>query len=147
MTPTDDDGENRREFGELIDGLRGIAGRIDRARYPGRAWPAPRGRRRIRLILWPALAAGTAAAIILLAIVLPTPKVDEARPAAPPGTNLCLRGPTDIDPAMAASEVTMEMLTLSMPSAVEMAISPAGGFQLYLPTFPSISLEGFPPTK
>ena len=95
MTDFDEQHDPKEPFGDLLGALDQLAGRIDRASFPGRAWPVARRKR--RRLIWSAVCGTAAAAAIAVAAVVwsargagptqPPPAPVAKAPAQTPGTN------------------------------------------------------------
>ena len=135
-------------FQDVLGELAELAAMIDLGTYTGRAWPVRR--RRVRRIVLTVAAVGSAAAAIILAVLvwdfLPRPdgQWTAARPAATQVASAPAQSEPDwfvlaqIDPSVSA-EVSFEIPSLTMPSGT----GEGGGLEWELPTisFPA-SEEG-----
>ena len=125
-----DDKELSEQYGDLLEHLTRLRRHLDARSFPGRAWSPPR--RRIPRLVWVIAsgAAGAAAAVILVTVLLrtgseppgvPTPPIARSVPATTATTasraslTLGLIVPTDINPAVVGTG-RLEALPVSMPS-------------------------------
>jgi hypothetical protein len=144
-----DDKELREQYGDLLEHLTRLRRRLDAQSFPGRAWSGPQ--RRIPRLVWVIAsgAAGAAAAVILVTVLLrtgpqppgvPTPPIARRTPATTASRaslTLSFTVPTDINPAVVGAG-RLEALPASMPSLARITPSASMDWDMTTVSMPAL---------